>query len=120
MQEAPMNPISQIELNARFRDLERQVATARQSQGAVLDWLKMLWRKRPRTAHRAPRHDEISAADANACSVNTRPLAAREVFLEGDGPMEMLARALDPDPRVAPKADFIAFRDRSEAPVAHG
>jgi hypothetical protein len=52
MQEAPMNPISQIELNARFRDLERQVATARQSQGAVLDWLKMLWRKRPRTAHR--------------------------------------------------------------------
>ncbi len=34
--------------------------------------------------------------------------------------MEMLARALDPDRRVAPKADFIGFRDRSEAPVAHG
>ena len=40
-----MNPISQIELNAHFRDLERQVTTARQSQGAALGWLGMLWRK---------------------------------------------------------------------------
>ena len=41
-----MNPISQIELNAHFKDLERQVATARRSQGAVHGWLRMLWRKR--------------------------------------------------------------------------
>lgn len=40
-----MNPISQIELNAHFRDLERQVATARRSQGAAVGLLKMLWRK---------------------------------------------------------------------------
>lgn len=41
-----MNPVSQIELNTHLKDLERQVATARQSQGAALDWLKMLWRSR--------------------------------------------------------------------------
>ena len=40
-----MNPISQIELNAHFRDLERQVATARRSQGAAQGWLGRLWRK---------------------------------------------------------------------------
>lgn len=39
-----MNPISQTELNAHFKDLERQVATARRSQGAALRWLGKLWR----------------------------------------------------------------------------
>lgn len=41
-----MNPISQIELNAHFKDLEQQVATARRSRGAVFGWLRMLWRIR--------------------------------------------------------------------------
>lgn len=38
-----MHPISQIELNAHFRDLERQVATARRSQGVIARWLGRLW-----------------------------------------------------------------------------
>ena len=41
-----MNPISQIELNAHFRDLDRQVASARRSQGALRNWLAALWRRR--------------------------------------------------------------------------
>lgn len=39
-----MNPISHIELNAHFKDLERQVATARRAQGPAFGWLRMLWR----------------------------------------------------------------------------
>lgn len=41
-----MNPISQIELNAHFKGLEKQMATARGSQGAAFYWLRMLWRNR--------------------------------------------------------------------------
>ncbi len=41
-----MNPISQIELNTHFNDLERRVAKARRTQGAVFDWLRMLCRNR--------------------------------------------------------------------------
>jgi hypothetical protein len=41
-----MNPISQIELNAHFNDLEQQVKTARRSQSAAFGWLAMPWRKR--------------------------------------------------------------------------
>lgn len=39
-----MTPISHIELNAHFKDLERQVAAARSSQYAALGWLGRLWR----------------------------------------------------------------------------
>ncbi len=49
-----MNPISQIELNAHFKDLERQVTTARRSQGAVVRWLRMLWGKRRFRTSKAP------------------------------------------------------------------
>jgi hypothetical protein len=40
-----MNPISQIELKAHHADLHRQVAVARLSQHAALEWLAKLWGK---------------------------------------------------------------------------
>lgn len=40
-----MNPISPIELKAHLKDLELQVAAARRSRGATLDWLGAWWRR---------------------------------------------------------------------------
>jgi hypothetical protein len=65
-----MNPISQIELNTHFKDLERQVASARRSQGAFLSWLGPLWRQRKPAAPEDAR--ETRSADACACPVSLR------------------------------------------------
>lgn len=62
-----MNPVSQIELNAHFRDLERQVVSARRSQHATSGWLRPLWRGlRPKGADDAkapmpPQPDSVTA-----------------------------------------------------------
>jgi hypothetical protein len=41
-----MNPISQIELKAHFRDLQQQAETARQSQSTIVLWIQRLWQSR--------------------------------------------------------------------------
>jgi hypothetical protein len=62
-----MNPISQIELNTHFKDLERQVASARRLQGALLSWLGALWRQRK----------PIASEDARKPGALTPALATR-------------------------------------------
>ena len=49
-----MIPVSQIELNAHFKDLERQVVADRRSQNAASGWLGRVWRGlRPKGADSA-------------------------------------------------------------------
>jgi hypothetical protein len=71
MQEASMNPISQIELNAHFKGLEKQMATARGSQGAAFYWLRMLWRKERRLEMRTEptlRGTRVSLVERDGCT----------------------------------------------------